>query len=178
MENTVLVGDRILVRRFPRPKLVRDDLVVFLYPIHRQETYIERLIGMPGDRIRISNKILYRNGVAQNEAYAAHKTTYVDLYRDNFPSEPNTPLPEAAMEMLRKHNVNGEIVVPEGKYFVMGDNRDNSADSRYWGFLDDRDVIGKPVLIYDSEDQTTEDLSSGKVPVRRSIRWQRFFKPL
>jgi signal peptidase I len=164
MENTLLIGDRILVLRLPNPAPRRDALVVHIYPIDRQQTFVKRIAGMPGDRIRIAHKVLYRNGAALQEPYVEHTTQYEDPYRDNFPAEPNTTIPAPAMEMLAKNVVNGEVVVPEGKYFVLGDNRDNSLDSRYWGFIDARDLIGKPLVIYYSEEQARGS---------RHVRWNR-----
>ncbi|MGA2144273.1 MAG: signal peptidase I [Bryobacteraceae bacterium] len=178
MEDTLLVGDRILVQRLPGPRPVRGDMVVFVYPIDRQQTYVKRVVGVPGDRIRISGKVLYRNGTAIQEPYAVHKTDYVDRYRDNSPSEPNVPLPYPAQQMLERNVVNGEVVVPEGNYFVLGDNRDDSLDSRYWGFVSSGDLIGKPLLIYDSEEQPAEALLNGQTSGRGRIRWSRFFKLL
>ena len=166
MEDTLLAGDRVLVQRFPKPKPARGDMIVFVYPIDRRQTFVKRVIGVPGDRIRISNKIVYRNGAALGEPYAVHKTDYVDAYRDNFPGQPDIPLYSPAEEMLKRHVVNGEVVVPDGEYFVLGDNRDLSLDSRYWGFIDVDDLIGRPLLIYDSEDP-----SSG-----RRVRWGRLFQ--
>jgi signal peptidase I len=168
MEDTLLAGDRVLVQRYPKPSPTRGGMIVFVYPIDRRQTFVKRVIGVPGDRIRISGKTVYRNGAALNEPYAVHKTDYVDAYRDNFPSAPGVPLYPPAEEMLRKHVANGEIVVPEGEYFVLGDNRDLSLDSRYWGFIGSGDLIGKPLLIYDSEEQ-----SAG-----RRVRWGRLFKLL
>ena len=171
MENTLLIGDRIVAQRFPRIKPVFGDLIVFFYPIDRSATFVKRVIGVAGDRIRISDKIVYRNGAALQEPYASHKSPYPDSYRDNFPSgELNIAVIDAGQEMLKKNVVNGEVVVPQGKYFVLGDNRDNSLDSRYWGFVDAGDLIGKPLSIYDSEDQAPAKLH------RR--RWDRFFKLL
>jgi signal peptidase I len=167
MEDTLLVGDRVLVERFPGPTPARGEMMVFVYPIDRRQTFVKRIIGVPGDRIRISKKMVYRNGAALREPYAVHKLDYEDAYRDNFPTEPNVPLYKPAEEMLAKHVLNGEVVVPAGEYFVMGDNRDQSLDSRYWGFVGAGDLIGKPLIIYDSEEPRT-----GRV------RWGRFFKLL
>jgi signal peptidase I len=171
MENTLLVGDHILAQRFPKPSPTRGDLIIFMYPIDRHQTFVKRVIGVPGDRVRIFKQVVYQNGVALKEPYVIHKNDYPDFYRDNFPSEPevNGLLLDAAREMLKNHVVNGELVVPTGKYFVLGDNRDNSLDSRYWGFVNTSDFIGKPLLTYDSKDQTAE---AG--PHRR--RWERLFK--
>ena len=129
----------------------------------------------------MSQKIVYRNGAALEEPYAIHKTDYEDTYRDDFPGEPNkAPFPPpfpAAQEMLRGI-VNGEVIVPDGKYFVLGDNRDMSLDSRYWGFVSAGDVIGRPLIIYDSADQPTEDLMKGERFTPRRVRWARLFKLL
>jgi signal peptidase I len=183
MEETLLVGDRILVQRFPKPTPVRGDIIVFAYPIDRTQTFTKRVIGIPGDRIKIVNKIVYRNGAVVHEPYVVHKNPYEDSYRDNLPSESESPIEAvapfaaAAKEMLQKHVVNGELVVPAGKYFVLGDNRDNSLDSRYWGFVGFNDLIGKPLLIYDSEQQATE-LIEGRSPRSHRVRWNRLFKLL
>ena len=179
MENTLLIGDRIVAQRFPKPSPMRGDLIIFAYPIDRDQTMIKRIVGIPGDRIRISKTVVYRNGVALEELYTVHKNAYPDFYRDNFPSEPEADarfIADAAREMLKSNVVNGEVVVPAGKYFVLGDNRDNSFDSRYWGFISSRDVIGKPLLIYDSVDQTTEDVTNGKQAGPHRRRWGRLFK--
>jgi signal peptidase I len=171
MEDTLLIGDRVLVQRFPSPHPVRGGMIVFLYPIDRRQTYVKRVIGVPGDRIRISGKVVYRNGAALDEPYATHRTVYEDAYRDNFPSKPNFPLYSTTEEMLRKHVLNGEVVVPDGEYFVLGDNRDLSLDSRYWGFIGAGDLIGRPLMIYDSEEPPV-----GKAAGHGRIRWGRFFK--
>jgi len=88
MEDTLLIGDRIFVqpKQVLNPK--RGDIVVLIYPVDRRQSFIMRVIGVPGDRIRISDKVVYVNGAPQTEPYATHKTEYVDSYRDNFPSNP------------------------------------------------------------------------------------------
>jgi signal peptidase I len=179
MENTLLIGDRVMTRVFPRVQPAQGDIVVFYYPIDRRQVFVKRVIGLPGDRIRIASKTVYRNGIALAEPYAVHKFDSPIRYRDNFPGDPAAvpQLPDlrqtqAIEDMLRNHVVKGDAVVPAGKYFVLGDNRDNSLDSRYWGFLDVSDVIGKPILIYDSSEPGTQG------GLRHTIRWRRLFKLL
>ena len=182
MENTLLMGDHLLVRVFPRPAVGLDDVVVFRFPIDRQQTYIKRVIGVPGDRIRMVAKVVYRNGSMLNEPYVIHTFPKQDPMRDDLPGKAGRmepPYLEAAMreagdDMLLHHVVNGEVVVPAGHYFVLGDNRDNSLDSRYWGFVSDADLIGEPLLIFDSV-ETNEKARLFSVP---QVRWNRLFTVL
>ncbi len=161
MEGTILVGDHMIVDKMsyapsgpigkyllPYTDVKRGDIIVFRYPLNIKEDYVKRVIGVPGDRIRISAKQLFLNGKAVEEPYKVHRSNQMDSYRDFFPSEPNSPLPPAALQMLRGHIVAGEIVVPAGHYFAMGDNRDESSDSRYWGFVPRENIVGKPWVIY------------------------------
>ena len=185
MEDTLLIGDRILARVFPPVRPTQGDIVVFRYPMDRSQTFIKRVIGLPGDRLRIAAKKVYRNGSALVEPYAVHKFNAADPYRDNLPGDPSQLALQsderamlAAKDMLENHVFNGEVVVPAGKYFVLGDNRDNSLDSRYWGFLDASDIIGKPILIYDSEAKSGESLQDVKPISRHQRRWNRLFKIL
>jgi signal peptidase I len=177
MANTLLMGDRFLVQVWPKPSLARGDILAFYYPLNRHEIYVKRVIGVPGDRIRISSKVVYRGGAPLREPYAIHESSYMDAYRDNFPGTPDIQLPPAAQSMLQQNVVNGELVVPEGSYFVLGDNRDDSSDSRYWGFVATSDLIGKPLVIYDSREQ----IGSAALPtpaVKAKVRWDRMFKIL
>ncbi len=185
MEDTLLIGDRILARVLPRVHPGQGDIVVFHYPMDPRQVFVKRVVGLPGDRIRIASKIVYRNGVALTEPYAVHKFSTVDQYRDNFPSgsanvglQPGSREMLGIRDMLQNHVANGEAIVPVGKYFVLGDNRDNSLDSRYWGFLDISDIIGKPILIYDSTEAPVAGVGAGKTGLRRPRRWGRLFKPL
>jgi signal peptidase I len=114
---------------------------------------IKRVVGIPGDRIRIADKQLYLNGVKMDEPYAKHVTDYVDSYRDQFPAEPNATIYPGAVAMLHDHVRNAEVVVPPGQYFVLGDNRDNSLDSRYWGFVPRDYVLGRAILVPVSYDK-------------------------
>ena len=118
------------------------------------------------DRIKVVDKQLYVNGVKLDERlYVYHKTDYIDSYRDNFPGEPNVNLYQPAEKMLQTNVINGEVVVPENSYFAMGDNRDSSLDSRYWGFVPRDNIIGKPLLIYWSYDAPTEQLASPTISI-------------
>ncbi len=121
MEPTILAGDRLLVQRFPKPAVQRDGIIVFRYPANAQVVYIKRAVGLPGDRIRIINKRVYRNGSLLAEPYTVHCFKEVEPYRDNFPAEPNGPLQDGGQQMLSESVVNGEVLVPSGKYFVLGD---------------------------------------------------------
>ena len=122
--------------------------MVTQYPVDPKQSYLKRVIGMPGDRVHIVNKELWINGKKVSEPYVQHMTEYVDAYRDNFPSQPPAMVFPGAIEMLQRNVKNGEVVVPPGNYFVMGDNRVNSLDSRYWGFISKDEVLGRPVLVF------------------------------
>jgi signal peptidase I len=173
MEDTLLVGDHLLVDKLafapkgtvtgsllPYSDPKRGDIIVFRYPIDIKQTFVKRVMGVAGDHLRLENKQVYLNGHPIDEPYVVHKSDYIDSYRDNFPSDPNAPLYKPAQDML-EHNVkNGEVIVPPGYYFAMGDNRDQSLDSRYWGFVPRENIIGKPLIIYWSYDATTEELSN------------------
>jgi signal peptidase I len=176
MADTLLRGDRILVEKIGvrlgrEPKF--GDVVAHRYPLNPAETYLKRIAGVPGDRLRIVNKQLYLNGAVVVEPYVKHASSYVDSYRDNFPSIPKMALPPAAGLMLRRDVQAGELVVPRDKYFVLGDNRDDSSDSRYWGFISRSDIIGRPLMIYLSIEEDTQ-----QSPPVAKVRWGRLFKPL
>jgi signal peptidase I len=173
MEDTLLIGDHLLVDKLtyapagavskyllPYREIKRGDIIVFRYPVDIRQTFVKRVIGLPGDRIRLVNKQVYRNGKPLNEPYKYHKTEYIDSYRDNFPGDPNTRLSDSGLQMLAHCVVNGEVVVPPHSYFAMGDNRDSSLDSRYWGFVPRENIIGKPLIIYWSYDAPTDRLAA------------------
>jgi len=175
MEDTLLPGDRILATMFPRQPPERGKMLIFLSPQDRGVDLVKRVIAVPGDHIRISRKIVILNGSALDEKYVIHKGGEPDFYPDHFPNESSLPGCEEGHEMLSQHVVNGEIVVPAGKYFVLGDNRENSLDSRCWGFVGSGDVVGKPLMIYDSFDQTAEQASSPSQDWQGHRRWARLF---
>lgn len=171
MDPTVMVGDHLLVDKLsyapagslaryvlPYTDPKRGDVIVFRYPIDITQNYVKRVMGVPGDHIRVMDKIVYLNGKPLKEPYAQHIFPNLEPYRDNFPSEPRGPVYDRARQMLAEHVQNGEIVVPPDSYFAMGDNRDNSLDSRYWGFVPRENIIGKPLLIFWSYDAPTSEL--------------------
>lgn len=175
MENTLLIGDHLLVDRvtlapaarwmplvrYREPR--RGDVVVFYKPVADPDpvtaapTYpilVKRLIGIPGDHIRLHDGVVYLNGAPQNEPYAQPTTreNHMDFV-DEFPlvqpiSEPGNMIPETWAVDFFNHVEGGELVVPPGNYFMMGDNRHNSADSRYWGFVPRENIVGRPLFNY------------------------------
>lgn len=140
MLDTLLVGDHLLVTKFsygvdvpftdytiiPVGEPQHGDIIVFEYPGDRDKDYIKRVVGVPGDTLEMVDKKFFRNGELVSEPYVQHTDARSGGQRDNF----------------------GPIQVPEGKYFVMGDNRDESSDSRFWGFVDEDLILGKAWIIY------------------------------
>jgi signal peptidase I len=198
MEDTLLIGDHLLVDKLafapygpvskyllPYTDVKRGDIIVFRYPVEISQTFVKRCIGVPGDRIRLINKQVYLNGVRLDEPYTYHKSDYIDSYRDNFPGEPNVSVDSRASDMLLNHVINGEVVVPPNSYFAMGDNRDSSLDSRYWGFVPRENIIGKPLVIYWSFDAPTDELNTSSISLDHirdlaenfftKTRWRRSF---
>ena len=176
MQDTLLVGDHLLVDKLayapagaigkhllPYQDPQHGDIIVFRYPPDISQTLVKRLIGVPGDHLRITQGVVYRNGIRLNEPYVYHKYAY-DPASDNFPTECCRPVKEDLAQQLQRQmllqNVQAsEVIVPPGMYFAMGDNRDNSSDSRFWGFVPRQNIIGKPFLIYWSYRASTEELT-------------------
>ena len=168
MEDTLLIGDHLMVDKLayappdrwlgpllPYQQVQRRDIVVFKFPVDPSKHYVKRIVGVPGDRLRMVNQQLYINGHLADEGYKVHKDGKV--YRGNFPdSPPRSVYPDWA-QALPWHVEDGWLVVPPGHYFAMGDNRDRSEDSRFWGFVPRRNILGKPVLIYWSLESTSAD---------------------
>ena len=140
MLETLQIGDQLLVNRLAYGLFVpfkddpviswstpqHGDVIVFEYPMDPSKDFIKRVIGVPGDKVSMQDKVLYVNGVKMDEPYVQHIDASIDHRRDNF----------------------GPVEVPPGKYFVMGDNRDDSRDSRFWGFVGFNAIQGKAVVIY------------------------------
>jgi signal peptidase I len=205
MENTVLIGDHLIVSRlgygaglpftsynvplWRAPQ--RQQIIVFRAPLPDQNfpDLIKRCIGVPGDRIKIVGGTVYVNDVRMEDPHAVRRADTAELPWENFPARasdlPYQDVPEWRAE-LAKDTVNGELIVPAGKYFMMGDNRDNSNDSRFWGFVPRENIIGTPVMIYMSIDAPGDVWMPGHMTDRAStylnailhpseIRWNRLF---
>ncbi len=171
MDTSLMVGDHMLVDRLafadpgpagrhilPYRDVQRGDIVAFLYPEDIRQTYVKRVIGLPGDHIRMIDKQVVRNGQRLIEPYTRHIDPAIDPYRDDFPTAPG-PWTTPRARLMFEHNVrDGELIVPPDTLFCMGDNRENSADSRYWGLVPRSYVVGKPLVVYWSFDAPTSDL--------------------
>ena len=188
MENNLLIGDHLLVNKFifgPTPLAIgrallpvrpirRGDIVVFKYPEEPDRDFIKRVIGLPGETIELKNKKVHVNGQPLEEQHYVH-----------FLTPPSNDYQEVTAYDLRERF--GPVTVPDDKYFVMGDNRDNSQDSRYWGFLPRSYVKGKALLIYWSYESGREDyLDVGLIGTIKRLgsvvthfftktRWERLF---
>ena len=165
MEDTLLIGDHVFVNReqfapptrwmgplMPYRDIRRSDIVVFLSPEEPGLFVVKRIVGIPGDRLHVRDGALYRNGQKLDEPYVRHKQVDLNPYRDNFPAVPPSEMygvTSAEWQSTMSSYIQGEdIVVPPNSYFGMGDNRDVSKDSRYWGFIPRANVIGRPMFIY------------------------------
>ncbi len=163
MENTLLIGDHLFVDRIllapatrwigkliPYREPRHGDIFVFISPAQPGLYLVKRVMGIPGDRIHLQEGVVYRNGERLNEPYVVRKGDF-NGYRDTFPSVPASDYEQVTPEWrltMPSHVQNGDLVVPPGSFFAMGDNRDVSLDSRYWGFVPRENIIGRPMFIY------------------------------
>jgi signal peptidase I len=209
MASTILVGDHVVADRaslspstpwarfMPYRELRRGEPVVFYKPVAEANgeylTLVKRVVGVPGDRIHLRNGVLYLNGVAQTEPQAA-KPTYAnyDAYRDDFPSLRGDSVRGVTAEWavdLPNHIEGEDLVVPPDSYFMMGDNRTNSLDGRYWGFVPRANLIGRPLFVYwsfetsDRSDRTSASDQIGDtfhelVHFFDETRWRRTLHPV
>jgi len=205
MEPTLLVGDHLLVNKFifegngawyekllPYRPVRRGDIIVFKFPFDDHPHYVKRVIGLPGDSIRIINERVYVNRARLAEPYVVHDPSAGDPFADNFPPSDagfhrwglRPEWGDQIMDSVR----NGELLVPPDHYFVMGDNRDRSWDSRYWGFVDRHAIMGRPMVIYWSVEATAEDyndrsllgtvrgIEEGLIHLCSRTRWHRMLR--
>lgn len=184
MERTLLIGDFLLVnklaygaeipfthKRLPAFTLPRrEDVIVFESPEDLSKTYVKRLVGLPGDTLEMKDGVLFRNAQRMSERYVLHNSE-VDRVEERFRWQRDYIVQpaDASVQYYPSRNNWGPLVVPPKNYFVLGDNRDNSSDSRYWGFVADSLVKGRPFVIYYSYDP---DSSQGLAWLTR-IRWSR-----
>lgn len=204
MQNTLLIGDYLLVDKahfgpagiwnwlIPYDKIKRDDIIVFRYPVNPTQHFVKRVIGIPGDHIRIINKQVFVNGKLVREPYVVHSQSAMVPFRDDFPNGDIGPehLGGAWPGELQRLTEDGQLIVPENCYFAMGDNRDESYDSRYWGFVPRENIVGRPLVIYWSvrqrnpediyaDPQQPSDKLTGLVSgIKRgwsAMRWHRMF---
>jgi len=210
MEDSLLIGDHIIVDKLayapagpvskyllPYEEPKRGDIIAFHYPADPKQMFVKRVIGVPGDHLKMVNQQVFINGKPLKEPYTIHRSGYFSPYRDNFPSSasmldvvPDNTRDVLLRDMLEHHVVKGEVIVPPESYFAMGDNRDNSLDSRYWGFVPRDYIVGKPVLIYwsyrTSTDMLMPDSAKGYETHFTDVlthffsktRWERTLRPI
>jgi signal peptidase I len=179
MESTLLVGDFLLVNKqvaspgadgsaslLASTAIHRGDIIVFHDPVDSTLHLIKRVIGLPGDHLRLHAGQVLINGHALSEPYAIYRPSPPDNFRDNFPRLQSADPEIDSHWWIRMRSLidNGELIIPTGNYFVMGDNRNDSDDSRYWGFVPREAIVGKPLLIYFSLQQDSPDDASILTP--------------
>ncbi|HEY1802136.1 MAG TPA: signal peptidase I [Terriglobales bacterium] len=200
MENTLLVGDYLLVDKLcyganpgaffmPYRPVKRGDIIVFKFPVDPTQHFVKRVVGVPGDHVRLINRTVYVNGIALREPYTHHISSITDDFRDNFPQ---LNLSVAGLEgkwwlQMKTLVKDDELVVPPNDYFVLGDNRDDSEDSRYWGFVPRANIVGRPLIVYWSMREADSDgapagasdkllhLAYGITHFYQITRWNRTF---
>jgi signal peptidase I len=162
MDPTVRVGDFLLMDKqafaphgvldvlMPPESIRRGDVAVFHYPVDPAVLFIKRVVALPGDRLHLRDGRLFVNGHAVSEPYAFYGATIPDSFRDNFPTlqSLDSNMDPEWWRVMRRNVRDGELYVPPGRYFVMGDNRNDSTDSRYWGFVSREAMVGRPLVVY------------------------------
>src|ERR1700742_393244 len=182
MVPTLRVGDFLMVDKqsyepegalswmLPPSNIHRGDLVVFHYPVDPSMHLVKRIVAVAGDRVRLKHGRVWINGQPVQEPYAFYSPAAVDDFRDNFPSlrQADSSLDPNWWMRLRHSVVDGEGTVPRGQVFVLGANRNDSGDSRYWGFVPEGDVVGRPFVVYFSILPT--DADAGPPALRDRLR--------
>ena len=198
MEPTLLVGDFLLMNKqighsfmLPNVTIQRGDVVVFHDPVDDPAVHlVKRVIGIPGDTIHLRDGVVYRNGQPLKETYAIYRRSAEDRFRDDFPDLQTVQARVNPNWWIRLRSLvhDGEVTVPPDSFFVMGDNRNDSEDSRYWGFVPRAAIVGKPLLIYFSWRQPGIDKMVSEAPLASPIhpvndtaatsfaRWDRTFR--
>ncbi len=179
MENTLLIGDYLLVDKLryggkessastlmPYRQVRRGEIIVFKYPVDPTQHFVKRVIAIPGDRLQLIDRKVYVNGVAREEPYVRRSGTIRVPFRDDFPELETLDSGVQAdwILQMRKLMDDGQLIIPAESYFVMGDNRDDSLDSRYWGFVPRANIVGRPLLIYWSVRDATPDMPATPTP--------------
>lgn len=201
MEETLLIGDFLLVNKvvFANPgpwkhllayePVKRDDIVVFHYPIDASMYLVKRVIGVPGDELHLHHGLVYLDGGLQREPFALYIPSYANQFRDEFPTPTYTdPSVSSRWWMEMQRNVrHGQLDIPAGHYFVLGDNRNDSLDSRYWGLVPRQNIVGEPFLVYFSVVTASRSEITGLTSDRLAhehgwwngvdgaVRWSRMF---
>jgi signal peptidase I len=201
MEDTLLIGDFLLVNKVifatPGPwkpllgyePVKRDDIVVFHYPIDASMYLVKRVIGVPGDQLHLHHGLVYLDGRLQREPFALYIPSYANAFRDEFPTPTYTdPGVSSRWWMQMQGDIHeGQLEIPAGEYFVLGDNRNDSLDSRYWGLVPRQNIVGEPFLVYFSVVTASRSeitgLTSERLPHEHSwwnglagaARWSRIF---
>jgi signal peptidase I len=189
MEQNLLIGDHLLVNKFmfgpsesrlermllPMREIRRGDVIVFKYPEEPERDFIKRVIGLPGERVQVRDKRVFVNDAPMNEPYVYYL------------EQPATSSEHSEVTSFNVRDWYGPVTVPAGQYFVMGDNRDNSEDSRYWGFLPRENVKGRALMIYWSYESDRADYQDDGLGARveglvsvaahffTRTRWERLF---
>jgi signal peptidase I len=189
--NKMVYGAEVPFTKVKLPALrtpQRGDIIVFQWPVDRTKNFVKRIVGMPGDTLEMRNGSLILNGQLKREPYVVHTSPGSDVSDEEFkwqqayllganhpvPTPPRSPLAVATLQASPGYHPTrnnwGPLVVPEGNYFVLGDNRDNSLDSRYWGWVADSLVRGQPLVVYYSYDPN----GTVKLDWLTRVRWKRF----
>jgi len=203
MERTLLVGDFLLMNRsalapagiwrriFPDGGVERGEIVIFHSPLNPEEYLIKRVIGLPGDRLRIDHGHVLMNGQPLDEPYAVFEPATPNPYLDHFPTANYTDpwVDSGWWKQLQQDTRNGELVIPAGEYFMLGDNRNHSRDSRFWGFVARNQIVARTLVIYFSLNRPspTDVQKASEAPDDRLgsdvtthwkdfARWERIFR--